>query len=52
MNFIWPILIGQISSGISLFLLSIVGFFTAGREYENAYINHKYTETERKELLK
>ena len=29
-----------------------IGFFAAGREFEGAYVNHKYTETEEKELLK
>ena len=28
------------------------GFFTSGRDYESAYVNHKYTEKEKQELLK
>ncbi|XP_076814080.1 chloride channel protein C-like [Clavelina lepadiformis] len=28
------------------------GFFSVGREYESAYVNHKYNEKEREELLK
>jgi len=28
------------------------GFFTSGRDYESAYVNHKYNEKERQELLK